>query len=248
MDEFPELTCIRGEAVIYEHIERHDPETFRRIKKQVAAGRWDIVGGTWLQADTNLPATETLCRHFEVGKAYFRSRFGKTPEIAWAADSFGHSAGLPEILTASGMKGIAFTRTGGVVPPKPAFWWESPSGARVLAYRSAAGWYGCDREEMPKRLDCLLASSLKCDLENIGVFYGMGDHGGGPTRKMLRDINAWQAAHPEVTVVHSGLHRLFAALFKEASRKGDSLFPVHRGELNFCLRGCYSSVAKFKYA
>jgi hypothetical protein len=110
MDERPEMTFIRGEAAIYRHIEKRDPETFERIRRQVEAGRWDVVGGTHIQPDTNLPATETLARQFLSAQTYFRSRFGRVPRIAWAADSFGHSAGLPEILTQAGMTGFAFTR------------------------------------------------------------------------------------------------------------------------------------------
>jgi alpha-mannosidase len=243
MDEFEELTFIRAEAAVYQHIECHDPKTFTRIAKYVKSGRWDVVGGTVIQPDTNLPATETFARHFAHGQNYFISRFGRPARVAWAADSFGHSAGLPEILAAAGMTGFAFTRPFNLPIAKPAFWWEAPSGARVLAYHPPAGWYGSERDEMPRRLDSLLAAAQKSDLQNVGVFFGLGNHGGGPTRRQLREIRAWTAAHPEVRVVYSVLHRLFDALRQEKVE-----LPVHRGELNFCLRGCYSSVAKFKFA
>lgn len=250
MDEDPELTFIRGEAAIYQHIERTDPATFRRILRYVKQGRWDVVGGTWIQPDTNLPATETLARHFMRGQRYFISRFGKPVRVAWAADSFGHTAGLPEILAAAGIRGFAFTRPNPwkVPLPKPAFWWVGPGGSRVMGYRPRAGWYGCERDEIPRLLDRYLADAQKLDLENVGVFYGMGNHGGGPTRRHLAEIRAWARAHPEVRVVQSGLHRLFDALYEEVERKGDDFLPSHDGELNFCLRGCYSSVARFKFA
>src|SRR5438093_8712264 len=155
MDEDRELTFIRGESFIYEHIERGDPETFRRIKKYVKSGRWDVVGGTVIQPDTNLPDTETFARHFLHGQRYFASRFGKTSRVAWAADSFGHAAGLPEIFAAAGIEFFAFTRPFHNVLPiaKCAFWWQGPGGSRVLAYRLPAGWYVCEREEMTKRLE-----------------------------------------------------------------------------------------------
>jgi alpha-mannosidase len=243
MDELPELTFIRGESLVYRHIERNDPSTFRRIARMVKDGRWDVVGGTVVQPDTNMPGTETFLRHFQEGQAYFRSRFGRAPTIAWAADSFGHSAGLPNILAAAGVEGIAFTRTGPVIPAKPAFWWEGSSGARVLAYRLPVGWYGCERDSVCGRLDQAIAEAGKSDLRDIGVFFGLGNHGGGPTCRHVRDVRDWAAAHPEVRVVFSGLHRLFADI-----RRGKRDLPVHRGELNFCLRGCYSSVAKLKFA
>lgn len=249
MDEFPRMTFIRGESAIYRFIEENDPKTFSRIKKQVKAGRWDVVGGTVIQPDTNLPDTETFARHLNHGQRYFESRFGKRSKAAWTADSFGHSAGLPEIYAAAGIESLAFTRPHDALVPieKPVFWWEGPGGSRILAYRPSAGWYGCDRPDVLKRLDEMLADAQKGDLHNIGVFYGLGNHGGGPTRRQLRDIETWAKAHPQIKVIHSGLHRLFDALRQEIDKQGKDFVPVHRGELNFVLRGCYASVARFKF-
>ncbi len=251
MDEIKDLTCIRGEAAIYRHIERFDPPTFRRICRYVEQGRWDVVGGTYVQPDMNLPATETLLRHFARSKRYFKEKFGKDVKVAWAADAFGHSAGWPEIFNAAGINGFAFTRpfAGHVPIPKPAFWWEGAGDARVMGYRPMIGYYGSEREsDMNDQLDAALKSALACDLDNVGFFYGLGNHGGGPIRKHVRQIAEWAARHPEVKVIHSGLHGLFEALYAEVKLKGDDLLPVHKGELNFCLRGCYASVAKFKFA
>jgi len=174
MDEFEELTFVRGESAIYQYIEEHDPKTFRRIVKQVEAGRWDVVGGTVIQPDTNLPAAETFARHFARGQNYFLSRFGRTARVAWAADSFGHCAGLPAVMTAAGITGFAFTRPFAAELPleKPAFWWDGPGSEPILAYRPAVGWYGTDRGETLKRLDASLEAAQQCDLENVGIFYG----------------------------------------------------------------------------
>jgi alpha-mannosidase len=250
MDEDRELTFIRGEAAIYQHIEQHDPATFERIKQHVAEGRWDVVGGTYIQPDTNLPATETMARHFARSQHYFAAHFGQPVRVAWAADSFGHSGGLPEILAQAGIEAFAFTRPAAAQLPlaKPLFWWEGVGGSRVLAYRPAVGWYGSERHDVAPRLDSFLEMARGGDSTNIGVFYGLGNHGGGPTRRHLEDIRRWAAAHPEVQIVHSGLHRFFAAVHAEIAGQGDDFLPTHRGEMNFCLRGCYSSVAKFKFA
>ena len=249
MDEDPDLTFIRGESAIYQHIEKFDPATFDRIVDQVKKGRWDVVGGTYIQPDTNLPGTETLLRQFVHGQQYFQSRFGKPVKVAWQADSFGHSAGFPDILSAAGMESFAFSRPNhGILPlNEPAFWWEGESGARILCYRPRTGWYGSDRHGTKEKLDELLESAATSRLENVGCFYGLGNHGGGPSRRQLADIRDWAAAHPEVKVIHSGLHRLFSALRHEIQRKGMDAIPSHRGELNFTLRGCYSSAAKTKF-
>lgn len=247
MDEMPDLTFIRGEATIYRHIERNDPSTFARIAKYVKAGRWDVVGGTEIQPDTNLPATETFCRHYLHGKQYFWEKFGKKPTVAWAADSFGHTGGMPEILAACGMDGFCFSRPAYDIVPieKQAFWWEGFGGSRVLAYRPRFGWYGAERHEMPGRLDQLLDAASKSDLINVGVFFGLGNHGGGPSRRQIDDIRKWGEKHPKVKLQFSGLHKLLAAIRAEV--KNGRELPVHKGELNFVLRGCYSSVAKYKF-
>lgn len=249
MDEFPDLTFMRGEAALYRHIEEHDPATFRRVKRMIEAGRWDVVGGNWIQPDTNMPATETLVRHFTQGQAYFADRFGVRPRVAWAADSFGHSAGLPEILAAAGMEGFSFGRPAQNILPlaKTAFWWEGSGGSRILSYRVPSGsWYGCERDEVPRRLDGLLESASQSDLRNVGVYMGLGNHGGGPTRRQILDAHAWAKAHPEVEVRFSTLHGLLDAVRAELRGKGSEFLPVHRGDLGFCLRGCFASQLGFK--
>lgn len=249
MDEFPEMTFIRGEAAIYQHIEKKDPATFARIKKMVEAGRWDVVGGTFIQPDTNLSGTETLVRQYARGQRYFKSRFGKAVTAGWQADSFGHTAGLPEILAASAIDFFAFSRPQASVVPlaEPAFWWLGDAGARILAFRSVSGSYLNERQDIQKQLDLVMESSCASRLENAACFYGLGNHGGGPSRRHLLEIRDWAARHPEVKVLHSGLHNLNDALRGELARKGEDLIPTHKGELNYCLRGCYSSVAKFKF-
>jgi alpha-mannosidase len=175
-------------------------------------------------------------RHFEHGREYFRSRFGRVPRVAWAADSFGHSSGLPEILAKSGITGFAFTRPGPeqLALKLPAFWWESPSGARVLAYRPIWGWYGSERDEICRRMDAYRENAQGLPVQHVGCFYGVGNHGGGPTRRHLADIRRWADRNRDVEVVHSGLHRFFDAL-AATEREVKGGYPVHRGELNFCL-------------
>lgn len=251
MDEFPFLTFMRGEAVLYRHLEENDPVTFRRVLTRIREGRWEVVGGTYLQSDTNLPRFETLAKNFEIGLEYCQTHLGVRPRVAWAADSFGHCAGLPDVMATAGMENFAFTRPfpATLPTPKPAFWWRGPSGARVLCYRPEVGWYGTRRPEMPQRLDDTLADAATRDLDNVPVFIGVGDHGGGPSRQMVRQVVAWAKAHPEVRVEWSGLHRFFDALRAEAAAKGgDAFFPEITGELGYTLRGCYSSCARLKFA
>jgi alpha-mannosidase len=245
MDEFPELTFLRGESSVYGHLAQHDPATMERIAAHVAQGRWDVVGGTWCQPDTNLPSTEVLCRQFAEGLSFFRREFNVRPTAAWLADSFGHSRGWPEIMAAAGMQSFAFSRPSEAdCPlPGPAFWWRSASGARILCWRVPIGWYGSDRGDMPRRLDAYHEAAGKWGLENVAVFFGLGNHGGGPTRADLREIVRWREANPGVQVEFSTLHRFFDELRREAD-----MLSVFDGELNFTMRGCYSTAARLKFA
>jgi len=247
MDETPGLTFSRGESSIYEHIEINDPGLFARIAAYVKQGRWEIVGGTYVQPDMNIPSTEMLTRHFTRGQNYFKSRFGKTVRVGWSADCFGHPAGLPEIMAAAGIQGYAFTRPDEFAYRGP-FWWYGPGGSRVLGYRPLMGWYGTQQDEIQGRLDGLLEKSAESPVQNVGVFYGLGNHGGGPSRQQLADIAKWKAQHPEVNVVFSGMHGLIDALYAEAEVHGEGFFPSHTGELQYVARGCYSSLAKLKFA
>jgi|GEM_PF-357790 len=248
MDEFPKLTFIRGESSIYEHIEKTDSATFERVGRMIESGRWDVVGGTYNQPDTNLAATETLCRQYERGLAYFDSRFKKTPRVSWQADSFGHTPGLPNIMRSFGMTGFAFTRPArGQFPmPEPAFWWECDHSSRVLCYRQHYVAYCSERGNIGTILDHTLKEASDLPLVNVGVLMGLGNHGGGPSRRHIADAEAWGAAHPNVEIRYSTLHGFFADLENEIRTRKEIHVPRLRGDMGFCLRGCYSSVMKFK--
>jgi len=248
MDEFPQLTFIRGESAIYEHVEKTSPLLFRRIARQVAEGRWDIVGGTYIQPDSNLASTETLCRQFECGLEYFRSRFDMQPTAAWQADSFGHTPGWPNILDAFGMTDFTFTRPqrGQFPLDTPAFWWKGSHGNRLLCYRQHWPWYCSERANLPEILDLTQKESSRFGFRNIGILMGLGNHGGGPSRRHILEVEKWREQHPEIEVRYSTLHGFFRALRSEIDDHPESDVPAVSGDLGYCLRGCYSSVQKFK--
>jgi alpha-mannosidase len=250
MDEYPELTFLRGEAVIYQHIQKNSPRLFQRMRDRISEGRWDVVGGTYVQPDSNLSSTETLCRQFEISLPYFEKELGVRPTIAWQPDSFGHSGGWPHILRSFGMDGFAFTR-----PQRPqftmrsaAFWWDGAHRDKLLCYRPHQDWYGCERAGMKRTLDDALAAARPLPLRNVGLFIGLGNHGGGPTRRHLREIELWKKAHPEIQVRFSTLHGFFDVLRTEIRALPVRQVSVVEGEFGYCLRGCYSSTQRFKAA
>jgi alpha-mannosidase len=115
----------------------------------------------------------------------------------------------------------------------------------VLAYRTPTGGAGSERDSVTRQLDHILGQLQRSELRNWGFGYGLGNHGGMPSQRQIADIFAWAEKHPEIRVVHSGLQRLLDAIRAEPVARA---LPVHRGELNFTLRGCYASVQKFKNA
>ena len=247
MDEYPELTFMRGEAFLYRHIEQNDPAAFRRLQARVAEGRWDVVGGTMLQCDMNMPATETFVRHMLHAQRYFQERFGLKARAGWSADCFGHSAALPDLLAAGGLEYYSYTRPG-AVPEQNTFFWGGPAGGRLLVHRPAIGWYGMERNELPGRLDGLLEKAGQGSTRTLACFMGLGDHGGHPSRRMLAEVSEWRKAHPHVIVCFSTLTRFFDELRAEIAGRADAAIPVFNSELNFAPRGIYSAAARFKFA
>jgi alpha-mannosidase len=109
-DEYPEFIYTRGEAWLYEQVERIDPELFARIRSLIEDGRWHVTGGQYLQPDVNLSTEMGLARQILRGQRYFHERFGVSPKVGYNVDSFGHPATLPDLLVKHGYEGYVFHR------------------------------------------------------------------------------------------------------------------------------------------
>ena len=121
-------------AAYYKWVEENDPVMFEEIRSRVKEGRWEIVGGMWIQPDCNIPSGESFARHVLYSQRYFMDKFGKTAKVGYNVDSFGHNGMLPQILKKSGMDYYVFQRPGDHEKTLPGnvVWWESPDGSRVL--------------------------------------------------------------------------------------------------------------------
>ncbi|NLF38084.1 hypothetical protein GX586_01475, partial [bacterium] len=236
MDEFPEFSFNQSQASCYEAMEREAPEVFAAIAKAVANGRWEIVGGMWTEGDTNLSSGEALARSFLLAQRYFIEKLGVRSRTGWLPDNFGHIAQLPQLLRLAGINAFYHMRCG---PWEGAqlYWWEAPDGSRVLA-KTGQG-YGETVTPSIRTQPLKLPKSVPQQM----FVYGVGDHGGGPTRK---DI---------MTAKRCARSRLFPAVkFSTAGQYFDTVRPLsaglrtHKGELQFTLQGCYTSVAAVKRA
>ena len=137
LDEDPDLTFTASSASYYRWVMETSPELFARIRLLVAAGRWIVTGGQWVEPDCNLPAGESVCRQLLYGQRFLAEHLGVTAGIGYNVDSFGHAGSLPQLLAASGIGAYVFMRPGPEEKdlPSPAFRWRGTDGTELPAYR-----------------------------------------------------------------------------------------------------------------
>ncbi len=174
----------QSQAQAYEWMETLYPDVFERIRYWIEQGQWEPVGGMWVESDTNLPCGESLVRQVLYGKLYFLERLGVDVRVGWLPDSFGYSAGLPQILKKAGIDYLACSKLtwNDTHPPSAhVFYWESPDGSRVLTYLSAGSYD--DIPTVPIVEDALeKLTRLQPDITSMLFYIGWGDHGGGFNR------------------------------------------------------------------
>lgn len=241
MKEDEEFVFSCSSAAFYEWVEKNNPDMFREIQERVREGRWELVGGWWIQPDCNIPSGEAFVRQGLYGQRYFLEKFGKTAVTGYNVDSFGHNGNLPQILQKSGLKNYVFMRPMPLEKGLPGriFAWRSMDGSEVMTYRIPYEY--CTQG---KALEGY-AERLKCELEDgedaLMLFYGVGNHGGGPTKENIRSIHELDAREdmPEMkmeTVEH----------FFDTVRDADRQYPVYEGDLQHHASGCYSVHSKVK--
>ena len=195
MDEYPDYTYTQSAAQYSAWIADKYPDLNKQIAARVREGRWEIVGGMWVEPDLNLPGGESLVRQLLVGQREFQRLYGVTARIGWNPDSFGYNWQLPQIYKRSGLDYFVTQKmhwNDTNILPFRLFWWQSPDGSKVLTYFPTD--YVHDNVN-PSRISADFAESAQ---RNPGLtehldLYGIGDHGGGPTRSMLDQANHWIA-------------------------------------------------------
>ncbi len=193
MYEYPDYTYTQSAAAYNEWIADKYPSMNAEIAQRIKEGRWEIVGGMWVEPDLNMPDGESLVRQILVGKRWFKQAYGVDMRIGWNPDSFGYTWQLPQIYKKSGIdyfvtQKMAWNDTNQM--PFKFFWWESPDGSKVLSYFPHD--YANDNLN-PVRLarDFVIAQKQATGLPSIMDLYGIGDHGGGPTRAILDEGYHW---------------------------------------------------------
>jgi alpha-mannosidase len=241
LHEVPDLIFTAGGSVTYTWVEQDDPPLLDQIRQLVAEGRWCLVNGWWVEPDCNLPSSESFARHALYGQRTLERLFGRRAAVGYNVDSFGHNAALPGLLLGGGLSSYIFSRpdAGEMDLPADYFWWEGVDESRVLAARLTAHYEGSP-QELPDRV-ARSAAAAHPALGQVLCFFGIGDHGGGPTRQDLAVIRQIQAGQGDLRLEFSSPDRFF-----EAIRPSANSLPVVAGELQHHSRGCYSVVADMK--
>jgi len=241
MEEFDDFVFVSSSVVFLTWLEESDPVMFEEIRQRVREGRWQLAGGWWVEPDCNIPCGESLVRQGLYGQRYLLERFGETANVGFNIDSFGHSAGLPQILKKSGLDYYVFMRPMAHEKDLPShlFQWESDDGSQVLAYRVLFDYMSGTEDISSHIRRC--ADELQPPFDELMCFYGVGNHGGGPTRANLHSIHRADQDPDFPQVVCSSLEEYFKSL----EGKGWDL-PVLHSELQFHSRGCYAAHSEIK--
>ncbi len=244
MNEFPDFRFVCSSASVYQWVEEFAPEMFEEVKQRVKEGRFIVVGGWHVQPDCNLPSGEAFARQSLYSQRYFMNTLGVTAKVGYNVDSFGHHYMLPQILKKSGMDAYIMMRPGHHEKdiPSDIFEWVSPDGSSVTTYHIMDGYcFNFNKmEELERRFDDM-DRVTRTDLDTAPLFYGVGNHGGGPTIRNLELLREYAEAHPEKELTFSDVHDFF-----EAVRASGADIPKYYEDLQHHAAGCYATVKRVK--
>ncbi len=254
MDQYSQFTYSQSQASVYALTEKYYPLQFAEIQQRVKEGRWEVTAAHWVEGDKNLASGESIVRQMLYARDYFKSRFGLEPEdvpVDWEPDTFGHALTIPMIVSQGAAKYYYSCRMGGgfdheiIGSPRPRlFYWRAPDGARILVNREST-WYNSyvnigDNIALP-----MVNFVKETGLHQWLNIYGVGNHGGGPTRKELEyliSLSEWPI-YPNVRFGTAAGY--FRDVESEIAGSGVEL-PVLDHELNFEFTGCYTSQSAIK--
>lgn len=240
MDEYPDFHFSQSQASVYRIVEEYDPELMEEMKRRIREGRWEVSATNWVETDKNMPCTESLLRHIRLTKTYLESVWGLDPaalNIDFSPDTFGHSVNIPEIDNYGGVRYLYHCR--GLTERRVLYRWQAPSGAELLAHCEPY-WYNSGISA-DIALGVPELAALAGGLSTSLIVYGVGNHGGGPTRRDIERIIEMQD-WPVFPQVRFGT---FAEYFRAAETVRDKV-PVITGEINFFATGCYTTQSRIK--
>lgn len=189
MEARPDFTFTQSQAHLYWWMETLFPDVFQRIQERVKDGRWEIIGGMWVEPDCNLISGESWARQLLYGKRYFKEKFGADVKIGWNPDSFGYNWNMPQFYRDAGVDAFITQKIGWNdtnMFPYRLFWWQSADGSKLLTY--FPNDYVNEIKNPFSLVDWLRQFDANTGFQRMLVLYGVGDHGGGPDLNMINRI------------------------------------------------------------
>jgi len=243
MNEDPDIAMTTSSSQFYEWVAENDPAMLAEIKKRVDEGRWDLVGGWWVEPDVNIPNGESLARQGLYGQQTLKRLFGRTAKVGYNPDSFGHPGSLPQILKLEGMEDYVFMRPGVNEKKVPGnlFWWKGIDGSRILDYRIPIS-YDDGNPTIAPQMQSTIAELTPRPLRDAMEFFGVGDHGGGPTKVNMISIREIQSEPGAPKILYSTPDQYFAEI--RGTYRGD--IPELNDDLQHHSVGCYTAEASVK--
>jgi alpha-mannosidase len=227
-----------NEAILYQWVEEYEPALFKRIQDLVAQGKWHIMGGWYLQPDCNLPSGESFVRQILLGRNYFEDKFHVRPTTAINFDPFGHSRGLVQIMAKTGYDSYIFCRPSGYQKVSSNFTWKGFDGSEIIGLKSMTH-YNSPLGQAAEKIGNIMEEHQ--DISPLLILWGVGNHGGGPSRIDLQEISELIDKTRDVNIVHS----IPENYFTEIKVVKDKL-PVHADDINPVFPGCYTSQIRIK--
>ena len=256
MEEFPEYTFSQSQPQLYDYVRQDYPELFEAIRTRVDEGRWETLGGMWVEADCNLSGSESLARQFVFGRAFFKKYFGEVDSpILWLPDVFGYAWNLPQLIKEADLEYFFTIKIGWSQYnrlPYDSFYWQGLDGTKVLTHFSTTPEIGSphastyNASATPEQVLGTWRNFQQKDVQqDLLMVYGYGDGGGGPTREMLENIGVMKDFPGVPRMRHSTAKDFFERLEQTS---GDRL-PTWNGELYLELhRGTYTTQGRNKRA
>jgi alpha-mannosidase len=245
MEKHRHFCFCQSSAQYYKWLEGKYPETFEKVKRRVKEGRWEIVGGTWVEPDGNLPSGESFVRQFLLGKRYFKEKFGVDVKVAWFPDSFGYAWTLPQIMKKSGIEFFLTQKmlwNDTTVFPYYFFRWMGPDGSSIFAHETVGSYD--ETVEEPRILEQMKLLNSRHQLDDLLLLFGKGDHGGGVTEDMIQRASEFVQGNKPIKGMFS-TSKQYLRIVTEKTRK--SKIPQINDELYFQFhRGTYTTQAKVK--
>lgn len=241
MKETPGFRFTASSACFYAWVKACDPEMFEEIRQRVREGRWEAAGGWWVEPDCNIPGGEAFVRHGLYSQRFFERELGVRARVGFNPDSFGHAGTLPQLYKKMGIEYYAYMRPEPVVekdyPEGATFHWHAKDGSSLIASNIQCS-YGADGDGVARMIEAVVSSPHLVEGQtHVLGFFGVGNHGGGPTKAAIQRILQAQADENGPEVVFSTLEGYFDGF---ADSMAERRIPVIEGELQHHARGCYS--------